>query len=300
MRRNELNDLIAFVAVADQLSFRKAATQLGVTPSALSHTIKQLEDRMGVRLLNRTTRSVALTEAGERLVVEIRPAISRITAAIDDLRYERNKPGGTVRVYTSLAAATAAVIPVWHQFLMAYPDIDLQLEVGEVFRDIVAGQFDAGIARRERVPKDMVAVRLTGPLKVAIIGSPSYFARNRPPRMPQYLDHHQCIVYRRSTGDAFNLWDFEKRGKQQSVRIKGQLMVNSAELNLRAAVDGLGVAYSIESIAEPFLRTGQLVRVLEDWSPVIDGLYLFHPSSRQTPAALRALIDVLRNSRSTQ
>tara|TARA_R110001606_G_scaffold12165_4_gene52329 strand:+ start:5706 stop:6608 length:903 start_codon:yes stop_codon:yes gene_type:complete len=300
MRRNELNDLIAFVAVADQLSFRKAATQLGVTPSALSHTIKQLEDRMGSRLLNRTTRSVALTEAGERLVVEIRPAMSRIAAAIDDLRYERKKPGGTVRVYASLVAASTAIIPVWSQFLAAYPSIELQLEVGEAFRDIVAGQFDAGIARRERVPKDMVAIRLTGPLKVAIVGSPSYFARHRSPRTPQDLERHQCIIYRRSTGDAFTTWDFEKRGKQQAVKVNGQLMVNSAELNVRAALDGLGLAYSIESIADPFLRTGQLVRVLEDWSPIIDGLYLFHPSSRQTPAALRALIDVLRDPKSAE
>jgi DNA-binding transcriptional LysR family regulator len=297
MNRSDLADLTAFVAVADHLSFRRAASRLGVTPSALSHSMRQLEERLGMRLLNRTTRSVSVTDAGLRLLERLRPAISEIGGALEDLNQERQRPVGRLRIYAIHLAASAVIAPIWRRFLSTYPDVHLELAVSEAPIDIVAKGFDAGIGPRDRVPADMIAVRVMGPMKIAVVGAPTYFARQRPPRTPDDLARHSCVQYRREVdGDVF-AWPFERNRKSRRISVNGRVMVNNTDLAVRAAVDGLGIAYTLESLAEPFLRSGQLVRVLEDWSPSFEGLFLYYPGHRQVPATLRALIDMIRTAR---
>ena len=297
MDRSDLADLTAFVAVAERLSFRAAASQLGVTPSALSHSMRQLEERLSVRLLHRTTRSVSLTDAGRRLLARLRPAINQIAGALEDLNQERQRPMGRLRIYAIHLAAAAVVAPIWGRFLSTYPEVHLELAVGEATIDIVAKGFDAGIGPRNRVPADMIAVRVTAPIKIAVVGAPSYFAKRRPPRTPDDLARHSCIQYRRAADGEVLKWALKRNRKSRQISVDGRVMVNSTFLAVRAAVDGLGIAYTIEPLAEPFLRSGQLVRVLEDWSPSFEGLFLYYPGHRQVPAALRALIDMIRSAR---
>jgi len=285
MHRGDLADLTAFVAVADELSFRAAAARVGVTPSALSHAMRQLEERLGVRLLHRTTRSVALTDQGRRLLERLRPALDQ----------ERRRPFGRLRIHASAGAAAAAIAPVWDRFLAAYPDVHLELQVDDAPVDIVAKGFDAAIGIRERAAVDMVAVRVTGPMKVAVVGAPAYFARRPLPRTPDDLAHHSCIQYR--WGDGVFVWPFQRNGQSRRISVRGPVTVNSPGLAVRAAVDGLGIAYTIQPPAEPFIRSGQLVRVLEDWLPPYEGYFLYYPGHRQVPTALRALIDMLRAGR---
>jgi DNA-binding transcriptional LysR family regulator len=297
MDRGDLANLTAFVAVADQRSFRAAASRLGVTASALSHSMRLLEERLGVRLLHRTTRSVSVTDAGLRLLERLRPAIDQISGALEDLNQERQRPSGRLRIYAIPLAAEAVIAPIWGRFLSTYPEVHLELAVGEATIDIVAKGFDAGIGPHDRASADMIAVRVMAPMKVAIVGAPAYFARRRPPRMPDDLARHSCVQYRRAAeGDVFK-WAFKLNRKSQQISVDGRLMVNSTFLAVRAAVDGLGIAYIIEALAEPFLRSGQLVRVLEDWSPSFEGLFLYYSGHRQVPAALRALIDMIRSTR---
>jgi DNA-binding transcriptional LysR family regulator len=297
MNRGDLADLTAFVAVADQLSFRAAASRLGVTPSALSHSMRQLEARLGMRLLNRTTRSVSVTDAGLRLLERLRPAIDQIAGALEDLNQERQRPMGRLRIYAIHLAASAVIAPIWGRFLSTYPEVHLELAVGEAPIDIVAKGFDAGIVPHDRVPADMIAVRVMGPLKVVVVGAPTYFARRRPPRTPDDLARHICVEYRRAADGDVLVWPFERNGKSRRISVDGRVMVNETDLAVRAAVDGLGIAYTVEALAEPFLRSGQLVRVLDDWSPSFEGLYLYYPGHRQVPATLRALIDMIRTAR---
>jgi DNA-binding transcriptional LysR family regulator len=298
MDRSDLANLTAFVAVADQRSFRAAAAQLRVTPSALSHSMRQLEERLGVRLLHRTTRSVSATDAGMRLLEQLRPAIDQIAGALESLNQERKRPFGRLRIYAGHVAAAAVIAPVWRRFLSTYPEVHLELQVGEAPIDIVAKGFDAGIEPKDRTAADMIVVRVTGPLKVAVVGAPSYFALRQAPRTPDDLVRHSCVQYRlRGDGAVFE-WPFERNGKAREISVEGRVMVGIPDLAVRAAVDGLGIAYTIEALAEPFLRSGQLVRVLEDWSPSFEGLFLYYPSHRQVPAALRALIDMIRAARS--
>ena len=297
MDRGNLADLNAFVAVADRLSFRGAASRLGVTPSALSHSMRQLEERLGMRLLNRTTRSVSVTDAGLRLLERLRPAISEIAGALEDLNQERQRPLGRLRIYALHVAASAVIAPVWGRFLLTYPDVHLELAVGEAPIDIVAKGFDAGIGPRDRAPADMIAARVTGPMKVVVVGAPTYFARRRPPRTPDDLARHSCIQYRLAGDGAVLAWPFERNRKSRRISVDGRVMVNDTDLAVRAAVDGLGIAYTLEALAEPFLRSGQLVHVLEDWLPSFEGLFLYYPGRRQVPAALRALIDMIRTDR---
>jgi DNA-binding transcriptional LysR family regulator len=297
MNRADLADLTAFVAVADQLSFRRAASRLGVTPSALSHSMRQLEERLGMRLLNRTTRSVSVTDAGLRLLERLRPAISEIAGALEDLNQERQRPVGRLRIYAIHLAASAVIAPIWGRFLSTYPEVHLELAVGEAPIDIVANGFDAGIGPHDRVPADMIAVRVMGPLKVVVVGAPTYFARRRPPRTPDDLARHICVEYRREADGDVLVWPFERNRKSRRISVQGRVMVNETDLAVRAAVDGLGIAYTVEALAEPFLRSGQLVRVLDDWSPSFEGLYLYYPGHRQVPATLRALIDMIRTAR---
>jgi DNA-binding transcriptional LysR family regulator len=294
MDRGDLADLTAFVAVADRLSFRAAASQLGVTPSALSHSMRQLEERLGVRLLHRTTRSVSLTDAGRRLLDRLRPAIDQIAGALEDLNEERQRPMGRLRIYAVHVAGAAVVAPIWKRFLATYPEVHLELAVGEAPIDIVAKGFDAGIGPRDRMPADMIAVRVMEPMKIAVVGAPTYFAKRRPPRTPDELAGHSCVQYRVAAEGDVLVWPLERNRKSQRISVAGRVMVNDADLAVRAAVDGLGIAYTLEALAEPFLDSGQLVRVLEDWSPSFEGLYLYYPGHRQVPATLRALIDMLR------
>ena len=296
MDRGELSNLTAFIAVADLRSFRAAASRLGVTPSALSHSMRQLEERLGVRLLHRTTRSVSVTDAGLRLLERLRPAIDQVAGALEDLNKERQRPMGRLRIYSIHMAAAAVVTPIWRRFLSAYPDVQLELALGEAPIDIVAKGFDAGIGPRDRVPADMIAVRVMGPVKVAVVGAPIYFALKRPPRTPDDLARHSCIKNRRADGSVF-AWSFEQNRKSRRISVEGRVTVDDPDLAVRAAVDGLGITYTLEAVAEPFLRSGQLVRVLEDWSPSFEGLYLYYPGHRQVPAALRALIDLIRTAR---
>jgi DNA-binding transcriptional LysR family regulator len=294
MRRGELADLSAFVAVADNLSFRAAAARLGVTPSALSHTVRQLEERLGVRLLNRTTRSVAPTDAGRRLLQRLRPAMDQIAGALDDLNGERSRPFGRLRIYATHLAGAAVLAPVWARFLATYPDVHLEVALDDAATDIVARGFDAGIGSRDLAAADMVAVRVMEPMKVAVVGAPAYLAGRRQPLTPDDLAEHDCIQFRRGSDGPIFDWGFERGGRSRRVSIAGRLMVNDPRLCVRAAVDGLGIAYTIEALAEPFLRSGELVRLLDDWSPCFQGMFLYYPGHRQVPAPLRALIDILR------
>ena len=297
MSRGNLGDLAAFVVIADNLSFRAAAARLGVTPSALSHTMRQLEERIGVRLLHRTTRSVSPTDAGLRLLERLRPAIEQIDGALENLNEERQRPFGRLRIYAGHLAAAAVIAPIWGRFLSTYPDVHLELRVDDTPADIVAMGFDAGIGTQDRAAADMIAIRVMGPMKVAVVGAPAYFARKRPPRTPDDLARHSCVQYRRAADGALYEWSFKRNGTVQNLPVEGRVIVNYADMALRAAVDGLGIAYTLEAMAELFLRSGQLIRVLEDYSPSVEGLFLYYPGHRQIPAALRALIDMIRDTR---
>jgi DNA-binding transcriptional LysR family regulator len=297
MDRADLANLTSFVAVADQRSFRGAASRLGVTPSALSHSMRQLEERLGVRLLHRTTRSVSATDAGQRLLQQLRPAIDQIAGALENLNKERLRPSGRLRIYaTSHLVATAVVVPMWDRFLSTYPEVHLELHVGDAPIDIVAEGYDAGLGPQDRAAADMIAVRVTGPMKIAIVGAPAYFARQRTPRTPHDLTRQSCIQYRLAVGGTL-VWPLERNGKLRRISVDGRVMVNDAELAIRAAVDGLGIAFTPETLAQPFLRSGQLVRVLEEWSPSFEGLFVYYPGHRQVPASLRAFIDMIRGAR---
>jgi DNA-binding transcriptional LysR family regulator len=298
MRRADLADLTAFVAVADNLSFRAAASRLGITPSALSHTMRHFEERLGFRLLNRTTRSVSLTDAGLRLLDRLRPAVEQISRGLEDLKSEQGHPFGQLRLYMTHLAGAAVIAPVWSRFLSTFPDVGLEIHTAEAPADIVAKGFDAGIGPKDWAAADMIAVRVMGPMRVAVVGAPTYFARRRPPRTPDDLACHSCVQYRRPTGAVFE-WPFERNGKSRRISLDGRVFVNDTDMAVRAAVDGLGIAYVIEAVADPFLRSGQLVRVLEDWSPLFEGLFLYYPGHRQVPVALRALIDMLRSARAS-
>src|SRR3979490_3399366 len=254
MDRGSLADLTAFVAVADHLSFRARGAPLGVTPSALSHSMRQLEERLGVRLLNRTTRSVSVSDAGLRLLERFRAAINEIAGALADLNQQRQRPMGRRGIYSIHLAAAAVIAPIWGRFLSAYPEVHLELAVGEAPIDIVAKGFDAGIGPRDRAPADMIAVRVMGPMKVAVVGAPTYFAPRRAPRTPDDLARHSCVQYRREADGDVLMWLFERNRKSQRISVDGRVMVNDADLAVRAAVDGLGIAYTGEALAHPSLR----------------------------------------------
>jgi DNA-binding transcriptional LysR family regulator len=248
-----------------------------------------------VRLVHRTTRSVALTDQGHRLLERVRPAIGEIDRALQALEQERQQPVGRLRLHASGGAAAAVVAPVWNGFLRTYPDLHLELRVDDGPVDIVAGGFDAAIAIREQVPADMVAVRVTGPMRAAVVGAPDYFARRGTPATPDDLALHDCIEYR--WGDSRFAWPFRRDGSLRRVSVRGPVSVNSGQLAVRAAADGLGIAYASEATAQPFVCSGRLIRVLEEWSPSHDGYFFYYPGHRQVPLAVRALIDMIRRNR---
>jgi len=294
MDRTPLNDLAAFAAVARHRSFRRAAAELGVSPSALSHSLRGLEERLGVRLVNRTTRSVAPTQAGQRLLARLEPALQDIAGALEAINEDRARPAGTLRLTVSRMGASAVLVPALPRFHAAYPDVHLEICVDDGFADIVADGFDAGIRFGESLQNDMIAVPVSGPARMTVVGSPDYFARRPPPRTPDDLKDHTCIRFRLPTSRNLYRWEFERDGKPLEVAVNGPLTLNDLETATRAAVDGIGLTYSEVEYVAPLVAAGRLVPVLEDWLPPFPGFFLYYPSRRQMPAALRALIDTLR------
>jgi DNA-binding transcriptional LysR family regulator len=293
MARDELGVLAAFIAVAEERSFTKAAKRLGVSPSALSHAIRDLEERIGVRLLARTTRSVAPTEAGSQLLAGVRPAFGDIRHALDRVSGLRDRPAGRVRLLLPRSAAMIALVPKLARLARDYPEVTLEVTTDNSRIDLVAAGFDAGIEIGEFIQKDMVAVRVSEDLRAAIVGSPRYFASHPKPRHPRDLLNHVCINFRQGSRGLYR-WEFE-RGKQSlSVAVDGPLIVDDAEIHVRAACDGIGLVWTLEHYAAPFLSSRKLVRVLEDWCAPFPGYFLYYPSRRQQPAALSALIKTLR------
>jgi DNA-binding transcriptional LysR family regulator len=293
MVRDELSVLSAFLAVAEERSFTRAAKRLGVSQSALSHAIRGLEEQIGVRLLARTTRSVAPTDAGEQLIASLRPALGDIRGALGRISGLRDTPAGRVRLVVSPLAASTVLAPKLGQFARDYPDVVLDLTSDESRVDLVAAGFDAGIHFGEFIEQDMVAVRVSPDQRPAIVGSPGYFESHPTPRSPRDLPNHQCINYRHGSEGVYR-WEFDKGKQSLTVSVNGPLVVDDLDLVIRAAIDGVGLAYMGEDRAAPHLANGALVRVLEDWCPPFPGFFLYYPSRRQQPAALSALIETLR------
>lgn len=294
MARANINDLAAFLAVARERSFTRAAAQLGVSQSALSHTVRGLEERLGVRLLTRTTRSVSPTEAGERLLDTVGPRLDEIEGALTALGELREKPAGTIRLTATESAVTTILMPALARLLPEYPDIKVEIVIDYGLTDIVAERFDAGIRIGEMVARDMIALRLGPDLTMAAVASPAYFAAHPPPRTPQDLTGHNCINIRMQTAGGLYAWEFERDGRELRVRVEGQLTFNSAPPIVAAALAGQGIAYLPDDwVREPVAR-GELVRVLEDWSPRFPGYHLYYPSRRQQSPAFALLIEALR------
>ena len=293
MARDEFGVLTAFVAVAEERSFTRAAKRLGVSPSALSHALRGLEERLGVRLLARTTRSVATTEAGEQLFGRLRPALGDIHQAFAEVSGLRDRLAGRVRLLLPRSAAMIALVPKLAQFARDYPDVVLDVTTDNSRVDLVAAGFDAGIEIGEFIQKDMVAVRVSEDLRAAIVASPRYFASHPPPRHPRDLLNHTCINFRQGSRGTYR-WEFDKGKQSLAVAVNGPLIVDDAEIQVRAALDGVGVVWTLEHYAAPFVSAGRLVRVLEGWCAPFPGYFLYYPSRRQQPAALTALIKTLR------
>jgi DNA-binding transcriptional LysR family regulator len=288
------NDLAAFAVVAKERSFTRAAAKLRVSPSALSQTIRNLEERLGLRLLTRTTRSVAPSEAGERLLRTIAPRFEEIEAELAALSELRDKPAGTVRITAGEHPAISLLQPALKRFLADYPDIQVEIIIDYGLTDIVAEGYDAGVRMGEQVAKDMIAVRIGPDMRMALVASPGYFERHPPPQTPQDLTDHNCINIRLPTYGGVFPWGLEKDGRDVKVRGDGQLVFNSLAMRLTSALDGLGVAYMPEDHVRPFLADGRLVRVLEEWCPYFRGYHLYYPSRRHSSPALTVLVEKLR------
>ena len=294
MQRSNLNDLLAFLAVARERSFTKAAAKLGVSQSALSHTLRALEERLGVRLLTRTTRSVSPTEAGQRLIEQVGPRFDEIEAELAVITELREKPAGTIRITATEFAVDAILLPKLQKLLPAYPDIKVEIIVDYGLTDIVAQRYDAGVRSGEQVAKDMIAVRIGPDMRMSVVGSPSYFKTRPEPRKPQDLIDHNCITLRLPTHGGLYAWEFEKGGRELRVRVDGQFTCNTTAQMLNAALAGLGLAYVPEGLAQAHLDKGDLTRVLDDWCLPYSGYHLYYPSRRQSSAAFALLVDALR------
>jgi DNA-binding transcriptional LysR family regulator len=294
MQRGSLDDLRALVAVGRERSFTNAAAKLGVSQSALSQTISQLEARLGVRLLTRTTRSVSLTEAGERLVGTAAPRIEEIEAEVAAVSELRTKPAGTIRITATEHAADAILLPKITKLLRGYPDIKIEIVIDYGLTDIVAQRLDAGVRSGEQVASGMIAVRIAPDMRMAVVGSPAYFKNRSEPKKPQDLIGHNCINLRLPTHGGLYAWEFEKGGRELKVRVEGQLIFNSTVQMLNAALAGLGLVYAPEGMVQPYLARGRLKRVLEDWCLPYPGYHLWYPSRRQSSAAFALLVDALR------
>jgi DNA-binding transcriptional LysR family regulator len=292
MRGTRFAELSAFVSVAEQQSFTKAAKQLGISTATLSQSIKSLEERLGVRLLNRTTRSVSLTPVGERLLGRLRPVLDDYEAALESINAFRDRPCGALRLTVPPPVAEFVLGPMLPRFMADYPDVRVEISVDPSLTDIVAERFDAGIRPGQRVERDMIAMRVAE-MPVAIVGAPSYFARHGKPERPEDLREHKCIRLRFPSGALFH-WRFQKKNKPIDVAVEGAATVDEGHLGVELAVGGAGLAYTLEAYAAPYLRDGRLVSVLQDWAPPPEVFYLYYPSRRQNPAALQAFIEFLK------
>jgi DNA-binding transcriptional LysR family regulator len=295
MPRQNVNDLLAFIAVAREQSFTRAAAKLGVSQSALSHTIRQLEARLGLRLLTRTTRAVSPTEAGERLLAGIGPHFDEIDAQIEALSDLRDKPAGTIRITAPDYAIQHVLWPRLRTFLPRFPDINVELVLDNGLTDIVTERYDAGVRMGEQLAKDMISARIGPDFRFAVVGAPSYFEKNSKPVHPKDLVAHRCINIRLPTFGGLYAWEFEENDREFRIRVEGQLAFNHIFHVLGAAIDGFGLAYIPEEIVLPYVAEGKLVRVLEAFSPLWDGYHLYYPSRRQSSPAFVALVEALRH-----
>jgi DNA-binding transcriptional LysR family regulator len=294
MQRGNLDDLSAFLIVAREGSFTKAAAKLGVSQSALSYTIRELEARLKLRLLTRTTRSVSATAAGERLLRNVGPRLEEIETELEALGELREKPAGTIRITTLEFAADSILVPKLAKLLRAYPDIKVEIVIDYGLTDIVAQRYDAGVRNGEQVAKDMIAVRIGPDARMAVVGAPSYFKGRAEPKKPQDLIGHNCINLRLPTHGGLYAWEFEKGNRELKVRVEGQFTFNSTGPMLNAALAGLGLAYVPEGLVQPHIAKGRLTRVLADWCPPYPGYHLYYPSRRQPSAAFALVVDTLR------
>jgi DNA-binding transcriptional LysR family regulator len=292
--RIDLNSLSAFIVVARERSFTRAAAQLGTTQSALSHSMRALEERMGVRLLARTTRGASPTEAGERLLSRLTPHYEGIEAELAAISELRDKPSGTIRITTHDHAASTILWPKLSKLLSNYPDITLEINIGYGLIDIVAERFDAGVRIGDQVAKDMIAVRISPDITMAVAGSPAYFATRAKPVVPQDLTSHNCGNLRLATHGGLYAWEFEKDGKQVNVQVTGQVIFNTSAQLLTAALEGHALTYAPEDVIQPHVDAGRLVRVLDDWSPTFPGYHLYYPSRRQALPAFALVVAALR------
>lgn len=294
MKPTKANDLQAFLAVARDKSFTKAAAKLGVTPSALSHSMKTLEQRLGVRLLSRTTRNVSTTQAGQRLAEAVEPLFEQISAEVEALGALWDKPSGTIRLICTDDSIELCLRPMLQDFLRTYPDITLELFVDYGFANVVEQRFDAGIRLGEAISKDMIAVRIGPDWSLAVVGSPAYFAKHPAPQTPEDITQHQCINTRPRPEALVYAWEFERDSKIFTVKGEGQLVFNSIMHVLNSALDGLGLGYVPENLVAPYLADGRLLRVLKPWCPVFEGFHLYYPNRRQTSPAFAAFIEAAR------
>jgi DNA-binding transcriptional LysR family regulator len=294
MIRGNLDNLAAFAVVARARSFTRAAAEMRVSTSALSYTIKGLEARLGVRLLQRNSRSVSVTAAGDRLLQTLEPALAEIGGVLDQLGREGDIVSGTVRLTATRHAFETVIRPALPRFLATHPKAAVEVLIDYQLRDIIADRLDAGIRLGEKLEKDMVALRVGPDLRMAVVASPSYLANHTAPRTPKDLMHHGCVNYRMMSSGHTLDWEFERRGCSVAIKVTGPLIFNEPELMLEAALDGLGIAYVLEEQAEPHIAAGRLVQLLEDWSAPFPGYFLYHPSRRQLPPTLAALIAILR------
>ena len=295
MRRDNVNDLLAFLAVARERSFTRAAKKAGLSQSALSHTIRQLEERLGIRLLTRTTRAVSPTEAGQRLLDSIGPSFDEIETQVAALSELRDKPAGTIRIVAADYAINCVLWPKLKKFLPGYPDIKVELTLDNGLTDIVTQRYDAGVRMGEQLAKDMISARIGPDFRFAVVGAKSYFKKNPEPSHPQDLVRHTCINDRLPSGGGLWAWEFEEKGREIKIRVDGQLIFNNIYNVLDAAIDGFGLAYVPEEIALPHIAKGRLTRVLERWSPYWQGYHLYYPSRRQSSPAFVAVVEALRH-----
>jgi|SRR5579871_2176807 DNA-binding transcriptional LysR family regulator len=298
MSRIQLAELTAFVAVAEHLSFTKAAHQLDIALPTMSQTIRSLEDRLGVRLFNRTTRSVAITEAGERLLAEIQPIIAGLDHALESVNLFRDTPIGTLRIAVSRPSAMRRLAPLIQPFLAEYPSIRLEISVDDSSGDIVSGRFDAGIRVGRMVERDMTALRLGDDFRLLPVAAPGYLEQHPMPQAPRDLLNHNCLRYRAPWDGAIMPWTFGRGRQQREISVSGSLTVNDIDLLVSAALDGIGIAYLPEVVAAPYLAAGRLVTLLEDWcSGVLPGVFLYYPSRRQVPVPLKVFIEFIKKRR---
>ncbi|WP_331695496.1 LysR family transcriptional regulator [Pseudomonas sp. ZY71] len=294
MKSPSAADLSVFLCTAQHLNFSKAAIELGLTPSALSHSVKALENRLGVRLFNRTTRSVALTEAGERLYARLKPAFRDIDDALEDLNHFRDKPSGNLRITSGRQACELVLLPIASEFLQLYPDIRLEVVESDALLDIVANGFDAGVRFGDRLEADMVSLPIGPTMRSVVVGSPAFFQRHAAPQKPEDLHALPCIRHRYPSGSMYR-WELERGGIAQEIEVNGPLTLGDVSLMVGPALQGLGLAYVFEDMVSEHLASGRLLQVLADWCPYYPGLHLYYPSRRHVPAALKAFIEFVRN-----